>query len=199
MGEIVPLLRLSLCAVSSVVCRPSVRLSLCYPRLDFACALSGVSGNRIGCGLLAFSARRCFVFLGCGFALSVWRAGVFAWVLPVFSMVGGAAGMPLAGFLRFSDTPVEPFVRNGFGVVGVVSGCVVAGRRVCLSLAAQHGGLAPGGRGGLLVRWWFENSRAYLYYFFYKSMIASPSSASLGEWPGGLEGRWGFRAMRLSL
>jgi len=140
----------------------------------------GVSGNRIGCGLLAFSARRCFVFLGCGFALSVWRAGVFAWVLPVFSMVGGAAGMPLAGFLRFSDTPVEPFVRNGFGVVGVVSGCVVAGRRVCLSLAAQHGGLAPGGRGGLLVRWWFENSRAYLYYFFYKSMIASPSSASLG-------------------
>ena len=80
----------------------------------------------------------------------------------------------------FSDTPVEPFVRNGFVVVGVVSGCVVAGRRVCLSLAAQHGGLAPGGRGGLLVRWWFENSRAYLYYFFYKSMIASPSSASFG-------------------
>ena len=115
--EIVPLLRLPLCAVSSVVCcHPSVRLPLCYPRLDFACALSGVSGNRIGCGLLAFSARRCFVFLGCGFALSVWRAGVFAWVLPVFSMVGGAAGMPLAGFLRFSDTPTEPFVRNGFRV-----------------------------------------------------------------------------------
>ena len=36
------------------------------------------------------------------------------WVLPVFSMVGGAAEMPLAGFLRFSDTPTEPFVFNGF-------------------------------------------------------------------------------------
>ena len=44
--------------------------------------------------------------------------------------------------------------------------CVVRPSRVCLSLAAQHGGLAPGDWGGLLVRWWFENSRAYLYYFF---------------------------------
>ena len=45
-------------------------------------------------------------------------------------------------------------------------GCAIAGSRVSLSLAAQHGGLAPGDWGGLLVRWWFENSRAYLYYFF---------------------------------
>ena len=46
------------------------------------------------------------------------------------------------------------------------AGCAIAGSRVSLSLAAQHGGLAPGDWGGLLVRWWFENSRAYLYYFF---------------------------------
>ena len=46
------------------------------------------------------------------------------------------------------------------------AGCAIAGSRVNLSLAAQHGGLAPGDWGGLLVRWWFENSRAYLYYFF---------------------------------
>ena len=46
------------------------------------------------------------------------------------------------------------------------AGCAIAGSRVSLFLAAQHGGLAPGDWGGLLVRWWFENSRAYLYYFF---------------------------------
>ena len=46
------------------------------------------------------------------------------------------------------------------------AGCAIAGSRVSLSLAAQHGGLAPGDWGGLLVRWWFENSRAYFYYFF---------------------------------
>ena len=46
------------------------------------------------------------------------------------------------------------------------AGCAIAGSRVSLSLAAQHGGLAPGDWGGLLVQWWFENSRAYLYYFF---------------------------------
>ena len=46
------------------------------------------------------------------------------------------------------------------------AGCAIAGSRVSLSLAAQHGGLALGDWGGLLVRWWFENSRAYLYYFF---------------------------------
>ena len=46
------------------------------------------------------------------------------------------------------------------------AGCAIAGSRVNLSLAAQHGGLALGDWGGLLVRWWFENSRAYLYYFF---------------------------------
>ena len=34
--------------------------------------------------------------------------------------------------------------------------------RVSLHLAAQHGGSAPEVRDGLLVWWWFENSRAYL-------------------------------------
>ena len=43
-------------------------------------------------------------------------------------------------------------------------------------------------RGGLPAWWWFENSRAYLYYFFIvndcQSIVGSPC---FGEWPGGLK------------
>ena len=52
--------------------------------------------------------------------------------------------------------------------------CVVRPSRVCLSLAAQHGGL-------LLLRtklvdvWWFENSRVCLYYFFWLILCQSGS------------------------
>ena len=69
-------------------------------------------------------------------------------------------------FSRVCDTPVDALSSNGSRGVREGSGCVDRQVRVSLLLAAQHGGLAPGDWGGLLVRWWFENSRAYLYYFF---------------------------------
>ena len=69
-------------------------------------------------------------------------------------------------FSRVFDTPVDALSSNGSRGVREGPGCVDRQVRVSLLLAAQHGGLAPGDWGGLLVRWWFENSRAYLYYFF---------------------------------
>ena len=86
-------------------------------------------------------------------------------------VVGFSGGpVPCGGvrrpFPRVFDTPVDALSCKGSRVVREGPGCVIAGVRVSLLLAAQHGGLAPGDWGGLLVRWWFENSRAYLYYFF---------------------------------
>ena len=69
-------------------------------------------------------------------------------------------------FSRVFDTPVDALFSNGSRVVHEGPGCVDRRCAVGLSLAARHGGLASGDWGGLLVRWWFENSRAYLYYFF---------------------------------
>ena len=77
----------------------------------------------------------------------------------------GGCGVGRAWFVKFrhADGTLD-FQR--FRTSLRPAGCAIAGSRVSLSLAAQHGGLAPGDWGGLLVRWWFENSRAYLYYFF---------------------------------
>ncbi|MBS5346203.1 MAG: hypothetical protein KHY04_07720, partial [Bifidobacterium catenulatum] len=61
---------------------------------------------------------------------------------------------------RNFDTPVDALCRKGFDGVSGMPGCVDRRVRVSLLLAARHGGLAPGDWGGLLVRWWFENSRA---------------------------------------
>ena len=77
----------------------------------------------------------------------------------------GGCGVGRAWFVKFrhADGTLD-FQR--FRASLCPAGCAIAGSRVSLSLAAQHGGLAPGDWGGLLVRWWFENSRACLYYFF---------------------------------
>ena len=83
-------------------------------------------------------------------------------VLASYDGVIDGFGSRLARF-RHADRTLD-FQR--FHASSCPSGCAIAGSRVSLSLAAQHGGLAPGDWGGLLVRWWFENSRAYLYYFF---------------------------------
>ena len=83
-------------------------------------------------------------------------------VFGVYSDGIGAFRTHFPGF-RHADGTLD-FQR--FHASSCPSGCAFAGSRVSLSLAAQHGGLAPGDWGGLLVRWWFENSRAYLYYFF---------------------------------
>ena len=98
----------------------------------------------------------------------------------------GGCGVGRAWFVKFrhADGTLD-FQR--FRASLRPAGCAIAGSRVSLSLAAQHGGLAPGDWGGLLVRWWFENSRAYLYYFFIVNDCQSIVRFSrVGEWPGGL-------------
>ncbi|WP_206430762.1 hypothetical protein, partial [Bifidobacterium goeldii] len=65
----------------------------------------------------------------------------------------------------FCDTPREPFVFNGSRSCCARLICVVLCVRVCLSLAAQHGGVLLLWGFALLVWWWFENSRVCLYYF----------------------------------
>ena len=77
---------------------------------------------------------------------------------------------------RFScdfDTPRDTLFFNGLHGVCGRSICVDRQGRVSLHLAAQRGGSAPDRRVvprlGCLEAgewWWFENSRAYLYYFF---------------------------------
>ena len=90
-------------------------------------------------------------------------------------------------FSRVFDTPVDALSCKGSRGVREGSGCMDRQVRVSLLLAAQHGGLASGDWGGLLVRWWFENSRAYLYYFFIVNDCQSIVRFSrVGEWPGGL-------------
>ena len=89
-------------------------------------------------------------------------AFTWLWFSGVYSDGIGAFRTHFPGF-RHADGTLD-FQR--FRASLRPAGCAIAGSRVSLSLAAQHGGLAPGDWGGLLVRWWFENSRAYLYYFF---------------------------------
>ena len=126
----------------------------------------------------------------------------FVVCVPVFRVRGvcfsGFVGVSVV-FSRVCDTPVEWCVSNGFrdGRDGRV--CMFAPCGVGFSFAAAQ-------RVVLVFRfrevgewWWFENSRAYLYYFFIVNDCQSIVGSSFGEWPGGLEGRWGFRAMRLSL
>ena len=157
----------------------------------FAALMSSLLSFAIGVGWLWRFALRCVRHAVCcsdGVHLDVvlrgYSGGVgdFRMVFPGFRHAGGGVCL------------------QRFRVLPCLRGCAGAGSRVCLSLAARHGGPAPMVRGGLLARWWFENSRAYLYYFFIvndcQSIVGSPC---FGEWPGGLEGRWGFRAMRLSL
>ena len=101
---------------------------------------------------------------------------------------------------RNFDTPVDALFCKGSRVVREGPGCVDRQVRVSLLLAAQHGGLAPGDWGGLLVWWWFENSREYLYYFFIVNDCQSIVRFSrVGSGREAFEGRWGFRALRLSL
>ena len=91
---------------------------------------------------------------------------VLLWGVSGFSDGLVSCGGVRRPFSRVFDTPVDALFSNGSRGVREGSGCVDRRVRVSLLLAARHGGLAPGDWGGLLVRWWFENSRAYLYYFF---------------------------------
>ena len=106
----------------------------------------------------------------------------------------GGSGVPVAGpgVVRSGsggvfDTPVFACVSNGFGGVRVGRGCVWAGVGVSFSLAARHGVLPLGAGASGPVRWWFENSRACLYYFMQVNDCQSAVRFPLGSGRGALK------------
>ena len=73
------------------------------------------------------------------------------------SVVAGLVGPGLSSF----DTPMERFTRCSCG-----PGCADRDRAVSLSLAAAQRVVRMVPVREVGEWWWFENSRAYLYYFF---------------------------------
>ena len=99
----------------------------------------------------------------------------------------GVVGVVRAGSGGVFDTPVFACVSNGFGGVRVGRGCVWAGVGVSFSLAARHGVLPLGAGASGPVRWWFENSRACLYYFMQVNDCQSAVRFPLGSGRGALK------------
>ena len=110
--------------------------------------------------------------------------GVCFWF--VWSLSSGS-GPVLRPFGGVCDTPVDVLSCNGFGGVSGVPGCVEPVCAVSLSFAAAQRVVPCPGFRKVGEWWWFENSRAYLYYFFIVNDCQSIVRFSrVGEWPGGL-------------
>ena len=104
-----------------------------------------------------------------------------------FGCPRGCRGCGSVWFRGVFDTPVFACVSNGFGGVRVGRGCVCAGVGVSFSLAARHGVLPLGAGASGPVRWWFENSRACLYYFMQVNDCQSAVRFPLGSGRGALK------------
>jgi len=92
-----------------------------------------------------------------------------------------------ARFSRVFDTPTLSSVCKGSRLVSSCPICVEWDCAVGLSLAAARRVVPRLGCLEAGERWWFENSRAYLYYFFIVNDCQSIVRFSrVGEWPGGL-------------
>ena len=89
--------------------------------------------------------------------------GVCFWFVWSLSSGSGPVLRPFGGVF---DTPVDVLSCNGFGGVCGVPGCVEPVCAVSLSFAAAQRVVPRLGFRKVGERWWFENSRAYLYYFF---------------------------------
>ena len=88
---------------------------------------------------------------------------------------------------RNFDTPVDVLFCRGFDGVCGMPGCVESDCAVGLSFAAAQRVVPRPGFRKVGEWWWFENSRAYLYYFFIVNDCQSIVRFSrVGEWPGGL-------------
>ena len=81
------------------------------------------------------------------------------------------------------------------------AGCAIAGSRVSLSLAAAQRVVRFTPDCEVGEWWWFENSRAYLYYFFIVNdcQFVVRLTLTRGAEGSASNGRRGFCAMRLSL
>ena len=88
---------------------------------------------------------------------------------------------------RNFDTPVDALFSNGLRGPREGTGCVESVCAVSLSFAAAQRVVPRLGFRKVGEWWWFENSRAYLYYFFIVNDCQSIVRFSrVGEWPGGL-------------
>ena len=113
------------------------------------------------------------------------RPGVGLW----WGFSGGP--VPCGGvrrpFSRVFDTPVDALFSNGLRGPREGTGCVESVCAVSLSFAAAQRVVPRLGFRKVGEWWWFENSRAYLYYFFIVNDCQSIVRFSrVGEWPGGL-------------
>ena len=113
------------------------------------------------------------------------RPGVGLW----WGFSGGP--VPCGGvrrpFSRVFDTPVDALSCKGSRGVREGPGCVESVCAVSLSFAAARRVVPRPGFREVGEWWWFENSRAYLYYFFIVNDCQSIVRFSrVGEWPGGL-------------
>ena len=111
----------------------------------------------------------------------------------VFPTVFCRAMVFLARFSRVFDTPVESSVFNGFRGVRGCPICVAGRCAVGLSLAAAQRVVPRLGFPEVGEWWWFENSKAYLYYFFIVNDCQSVLRPACLAWvPGGRSNGTGF-------
>ena len=123
--------------------------------------------------------------------------GVCFWFVWSLSSGSGPVLRPFGGVF---DTPVDALFSNGLRGPREGTGCVESVCAVSLSFAAAQRVVPRPGFREVGEWWWFENSRAYLYYFFIVNDCQSIVRFSrVGSGREAFEGRWGFRAMRLSL
>ena len=112
------------------------------------------------------------------------RCLVVPWVVPVSPWVSWVWFGPVSGCFRHAGVCVcfQWFWGCSCG----------SGLRVCrcwckFSLAARHGVLPLGAGASGPVRWWFENSRACLYYFMQVNDCQSAVRFPLGSGRGALK------------
>ena len=109
------------------------------------------------------------------------------WFVVGFSCGPVSCGGVRRPFSRVFDTPVDALFSNGLRGPREGTGCVESVCAVSLSFAAAQRVVPRSGFREVGEWWWFENSRAYLYYFFIVNDCQSIVRFSrVGEWPGGL-------------
>ena len=96
---------------------------------------------------------------------------------------------------RNFDTPVDALFSNGSRGVREGPGCVESDCAVSLSFAAARRVVPRSGFREVGEWWWFENSRAYLYYFFIVNdcqSVLRPARVFRVWVPGGRSNGTGF-------
>ena len=129
---------------------------MCVRRSRVVSVPAGCFARCLSCTFLSFVRLVCDT-PGCWFAVRCFR---------VFPTVFRHAMASAARFSRVFDTPTLSSVCKGSRLVSSCPICVEWDCAVGLSFAAARRVVPRLGCLEAGERWWFENSRAYLYYFF---------------------------------